>query len=216
MEVAWYGHSCFRLSERGSASIVTDPYDKSIGYDVPRLKADIVTVSHDAPGHNNVEAVKGARPITGPGEFEIGGVFITGIAMSRPGEKKKKDEVKRNTLYLFDFDGLTAAHLGDLDHVPTQSQIEDLGTVSVLLVPVGGGGGLNAAQAAEVISLIEPAIVVPMHYKTPDTTLKLDPLGKFLKEMGLGTVKAEETLTVKKGSLPEETHVVVLDYKRSS
>lgn len=216
MEVTWYGHSCFRLSERGSASIVTDPYDKSIGYDVPRLKADIVTVSHEAPGHNHVEAVKGARSITGPGEFEIGGVFITGIAMSHPGEKKKRDEAKKNTLYLFDFDGLTVAHLGDLDHVPTQSQIEDLGTVSVLLVPVGGGGGLNAAQAAEVISLIEPSIVVPMHYKTPDTTLKLDPLGKFLKEMGLGTVKAEETLNVKKGGLPEETHVVVLNYKRSS
>jgi L-ascorbate metabolism protein UlaG (beta-lactamase superfamily) len=217
MEITWYGHSCFRLTERGLATIVTDPYDDSIGYDVPRLKADIVTVSHQAPGHNNTDAVKGARAIQGPGEFEIGGVFITGIAMSRPtAERKKKgaEDGKKNTLFLFDFDGLTVAHLGDLDHVPTQSQVEDLGAVSVALVPVGGGGGLNAAQAAEVISLIEPSIVVPMHYKTADMTLKLDPLSKFLKEMGMGTVKAEESLTVKKGSLPEETHVVVLDYKR--
>lgn len=216
MEITWYGHSCFRLTERGLATIVTDPYDGSIGYDVPRLKADIVTVSHSAPGHSNVDAVKGARPITGPGEFEIGGVFITGIAMSRPSDKKKKgaEDGKKNTLFLFDFDGLTVSHLGDLDHVPTQSQIEDLGAVSVALVPVGGGGGLNAAQAAEVISLIEPSIVVPMHYKTSDTKLKLDPLGKFLKEMGLGAVKAEDSLTVKKGSLPEETHVAVLEYKR--
>jgi len=216
MEITWYGHSCFRLTERGLATIVTDPYDNSIGYDSARLKADIVTVSHDAPGHNNVEAVKGARPITGPGEYEIGGVFITGIATHRP-EKKKKDgeNGSKNTLYLFDFDGLTVAHLGDLDHVPTQAQIEDLGTVAVALVPVGGGGGLNAAQAAEVISLIEPSIVVPMHYKTPEVTLKLEPLNKFLKEMGLSTVKTEESLTVKKTSLPEETHVVVLDYKRS-
>ena len=88
-----------------------------------------------------------------------------------------------------------------------------MGNVHVALVPVGGGGGLNSSQAAEVISLIEPAIVVPMHYKTEDTNLKLDPLNKFLKEMGLGTVKTEDSLNVKKGSLPEETHVVVLEYK---
>ncbi|MBI3243727.1 MAG: MBL fold metallo-hydrolase [Chloroflexi bacterium] len=216
MEITWYGHSCFRLTERGLATIVTDPYNSTIGYDAPRLKADIVTVSHDAPGHNNTELAKGARPITGPGEYEIGGVFITGISTDRPadGKKKKSENGTPNTLYLFDFDGITVAHLGDLDHVPSQAQIEDLGTVSVALVPVGGGGGLNASQAAEVISLIEPSIVVPMHYKTPETNLKLEPLSKFLKEMGLGTVKAEETLSVKKNTLPEETHVVVLDYKR--
>lgn len=215
MEITWYGHSCFRLSERGLAKIVTDPFDSSIGYDSPKLEADIVTVSHAAPGHNNLEMVKGARPITGPGEFEIGGVFITGIATHRPADKRKAGESgKKNTLFLFDFDGLTIAHLGDLDHVPSQSQIEELGTVSVALVPVGGGGGLNAAQAAEVISLIEPSIVVPMHYKTAETTLKLDPLSKFLKEMGLNTVKTEDSLTVKRGSLPDETSIVVLDLKQ--
>ena len=215
MEITWYGHSCFRLSERGLDSIVTDPFDDSIGYDSPRLKADIVTVSHAAPGHNNVEAVKGARAITGPGEYEIGGVFITGIATLRPADKRRAGEApQRNTLFVFDFDGLTVAHLGDLDHVPTQSEVEELGTVSVALVPVGGGGGLNASQAVEVVNLIEPAIVVPMHYKTNETTLKLDPLSRFLKEMGLSTVKTEDSLTVKRGSLPDETHVVVLDYKR--
>jgi L-ascorbate metabolism protein UlaG (beta-lactamase superfamily) len=213
MEITWYGHSCFRLSERNYAAIVTDPFDNSIGYDTPTLKADIVTVSHDAPGHNNLKAIKGARSITGPGEFEIGGVFITGISTLPVADKRKKD-LRKNTLFLFDFDGITVAHLGDLDHVPAQSQIEDLGTVSVALVPVGGGGGLNAAQAAEVISLIEPSIVVPMHYKTNDTSLKLDPLNKFLKEMGLSTVKTEDSLNVKKGSLPDETHVVVLDYEK--
>jgi len=159
--------------------------------------------------------VKDARVINGPGEYEIGGVFITGISTSRSnGEKKKKDdESKRNTLYLFDFDGLTVCHLGDLDHVPTQSQIEDLGSVHVALVPVGGGGGLNAAQAAEVISLLEPSIVIPMHYRTPAVSLKLDPVSKFLKEMGLSSVKEEASLKVSRSSLPEETHVVLLDYK---
>jgi L-ascorbate metabolism protein UlaG (beta-lactamase superfamily) len=214
MEITWYGHSCFRLVERGLASIVTDPFDNSIGYDSPRLKGDIVTVSHAAPGHNHLDSVKGARAITGPGEFEIGGIFITGLSTARTAGRKAGEKPRKNTLFVFDFDGLTIAHLGDLDHVPTEAQIEELGTVSVALVPVGGGSALNAAQAAEVISLIEPSIVVPMHYKTSDTTLKLDPLSKFLNEMGLTSVKTEESLTVKRGSLPDETHVVVLEYKR--
>ncbi len=213
MEITWYGHSCFKLSERNLSMVVTDPFDKSIGYSLPKLKADIVTVSHDAPGHNNVGAVKDARVINGPGEYEIGGVFITGVATQQAGGDKKKKVEGKNTLYVFDFDGITVAHLGDLDHVPTQAQVEEMGNVHVALVPVGGGGGLNSSQAAEVISLIEPAIVVPMHYKTEDTNLKLDPLNKFLKEMGLGTVKTEDSLNVKKGNLPEETHVVVLEYK---
>ncbi len=215
MELTWYGHSCFRMAERGMASVVTDPYDDSIGYPPLKLKADVVTVSHDAPGHNYLDAVKGeARAITGPGEYEIGGVFITGISTSRAnGGKKKAEDAKRNTLYLLDFEGLTVCHLGDLDHVPTQAQIEALGSVDVALVPVGGGAGLNAAQAAEVISLIEPSIVVPMHYKTPVVSLKLDPVGKFLKEMGLGTLTPEPSLKLTKSSLPEETHVVLLEYK---
>ncbi len=213
MEITWHGHSCFRMIERGMASIVTDPYDDSIGYGTLKLKADIVTVSHDAPGHSHVSAVKGdARTIAGPGEFEIGGVFITGIATD--GEKKKRAaDAPRNTLYLFDFDGLTVCHLGDLGHVPTQSQVEALGTVNVALVPVGGGGGLNAAQAAEVISLLEPSVVVPMHYKTPATSLKLDAAAKFLKEMGLSAISPEPSLKVTRSSLPDETKVVLLDYK---
>jgi L-ascorbate metabolism protein UlaG (beta-lactamase superfamily) len=220
MEITWYGHSCFRLTERGMASVVTDPFDESIGYGALRLKADIVTISHEASGHNAVDAVKGEkRIIRGPGEFEIGGVFITGVATHHNGEEaspKRKASAKResNTLYLFDFNGLTIAHLGDLDYVPTQQQIEDLGAVEVLLVPVGGGGALTASQAAEVISLLEPSIVVPMHYKTSDTSVKLESLGKFIKEMGLSAPKAVESLKLGRSDLPEETRVVVLDYKR--
>jgi L-ascorbate metabolism protein UlaG (beta-lactamase superfamily) len=212
MEITWHGHSCFRMIERSMAAVVTDPYSESIGYGALKLKADILTVSHDAPGHNNVDAVKGeTHLIAGPGEYEIGGVFVMGLATDE--KKKKTDENKRNTLYLFDFDGLTVCHLGDLEHVPTQAQIESLGTVNVALVPVGGGGGLNAAQAAEVVSLLEPSIVIPMHYKTDATDLKLDPVSKFLKEMGLGTIAPEPTLKVTKSSLPAETRVVLLDYK---
>ena len=216
MEITWYGHSCFRLAERNMATVVVDPFDsKSIGYSPLKLKADIVTVSHDAPGHNHTEAVKGAsHVITGPGEFEIGGVFITGVQTEGPGSGKKAKTQVSNTLYVFDYDGITIAHLGDLQQVPTQTEIEALGTVNVALVPVGGGGGLNAAKAAEVISLFEPNIVVPMHYSTPDVKVTLEALNKFLKEMGLGKQEAQASLKVTRSSLPDETHVIVLDYQR--
>ena len=215
MEITWYGHSCFRLTERGMASVVTDPFDDaSIGYGAIKLKADIVTVSHDAAGHNNIKAVKGtSHVITGPGEYEIGGVFITGVQTN--GHNKKDQDELRNTLYVFDYDGITVAHLGDLKRVPSQTEVEALGAVNVALVPVGGGGGLNAAKAAEVISLLEPNIVIPMHYATKDVKLKLDSLEKFVKEMGLSTLQPEPSLKVTRTGLPEETHVVVLEYQSS-
>jgi L-ascorbate metabolism protein UlaG (beta-lactamase superfamily) len=222
MEITWYGHSCFRLTERSYATVVTDPYDsRSIGYDSLRLRSDIVTVSHDAPGHNNTEAVKGtSHVIDGAGEFEIGGVFITGVQTDGSGSGKKRSKKEneasgRNTIYVFDYDGITVAHLGDLREVPTQSEIESLGTINVALVPVGGGGGLNAAKAAEVISLIEPNLVIPMHYSTPAAKLSLDSLNKFIKEMGLSKTETQPSLKVTRSGLPNETHVVVLDYQKS-
>ncbi len=215
MEITWYGLSCFRLTERGLASVVTDPYDHRItGYEPLKLKADIVTISHDAPGHNNASAVKGkGHVLTGPGEFEIGGVFITGVQTN--GVTKRMPDEPRNTLYTLDFDGLTVAHLGDLRRVPSQAEIEALGNVHVALVPVGGGGGLSSAKAVEVISLLEPGIVIPMHYSIPGSALKLSALSKFLKEMGLGSVDAVDSLKLSRGSMPEETRVVVLNYARS-
>lgn len=214
MEITWYGHSCFRLTERGLATVVADPFDhETVGYEALKLRADIVTVSHDAPGHNFVSAVKGASHIIrGPGEYEIGGVFITGVQTD--GQGKKNDDRPRNTLYVFDFDGLTIAHLGDLRQVPPQADIEALGTVHIALVPVGAGGALNAAKAAEVVSLLEPNIVIPMHYATPASKLELDSLNKFLKEMGLGEPVRQASFVVKRVSeLPEETRLIVLDYQ---
>jgi L-ascorbate metabolism protein UlaG (beta-lactamase superfamily) len=212
MEITWYGHSCFRLTERSLASVVTDPFDHHVaGYEPLKLKAEIVTVSHEAPGHNFVAAVKGKEHvITGPGEYEIGGVFITGVQTNGHGERSQDEP--RNTLYVFDFDGVTVAHLGDLRRVPSQTEIEALGNVHIALVPVGGGGGLNAAKAVEVVSLLEPGIVIPMHYGTPDSIINLSPVSKFLKEMGLSEIEPQPTLKVNRGAVPEETRVVVLTY----
>jgi len=213
MEIAWYGHSCFRLAEKGKSTVVTDPFAESLGYPTPKLlKGDVVTISHDAPGHNHYDAVKGAqRVFDAPGEYEVGGVFVIGAAM----HNRTSTPPKRNVAFLFDFDGLTVAHLGDLDHVPAQSEVEALGTVHVALVPVGGGGALNSAQAAEVIGLIEPSIVIPMHYATDHSgSLELDPVDKFLKEMGVTAPRYEDLLKVTNGALPENTSIVVLNLAR--
>ena len=207
MDITWYGHSCFRLSERGRATAITDPYDESVGYGLPKLKGDVVTISHTAPGHSNAELVKGAlRVIETPGEYEVGNVFVIGLPM----HNITSDPPKRNVAYLFNYDGLTVVHLGDLDHVPSQSELEALGSVKVALVPVGGGGALNSTQAAEVIGLIEPAIVIPMHYQMESTAFELDPLERFLREMGISHVQEEDVLRVSAGALPESTQVVVL------
>jgi len=209
MDITWHGHACFRLFQRG-ASVVTDPYESSIGYELPRLRADIVTVSHDHPGHRNAGPVRNKKLIiTGPGEYEVRGVFITGIATFHDG--KKGSTRGRNTVYLYDFDGLKICHLGDLGHVPSQAQVEALNSVDVLLIPVGGVSTINAAQAAEVVSLIEPALVVPMHYRMSSLAFKLDPVSKFLKAMGLDQIPSQEVISVTQSNLPDEAQVVLLE-----
>ncbi len=213
MEITWYGHSCFRINERGMAAVVMDPYDPEIvGFDLSKLRAEVVTISCDTPEHNFKKAIRGkAFEITGPGEYEIGGVFITGVCINGSKRKKSADAIQ-NTVYVVDYDGLTVAHLGELNSVPSQTEVEGLGEVHVALVPVGGKTSLNAARAAEVISLLEPRIVIPMHYGMKESLIKLDPLSKFLKEMGLSQVEKEESIKISSvNSLPEETRVMLLD-----
>jgi L-ascorbate metabolism protein UlaG (beta-lactamase superfamily) len=205
LDITWYGHSCFRISERGRLAVVTDPFAESLGLVAPKLKGEVVTVSHQQPGHNAIDAVKGrSYTLDGPGEYEIGGVFITGIPLH--------DNVsnRMNVAYLFEYDSLTVLHLGDLNHVPDQSTIEALGEVNVALVPVGGGNALRASQAAEVIALLEPHFIVPMHFALEGLNVELDPVDKFLKAMGVSKFSEEDILKVTVGGLPEQPQVVVL------
>jgi L-ascorbate metabolism protein UlaG (beta-lactamase superfamily) len=212
VDIDWFGHSCFRLRE-GGVTLVLDPYDKSIGYNMPRVRADIVTVSHDAPGHSAVSAVKGEpKVLSRPGEYEVKDIFITGIQTWRGGTEREARE--ENTVFVFEFGSLTVCHLGDLAKVLTQAQVESMPSVDVLLAPVGAGGGLDADKAAEVISLLEPSIVVPMHYQTSIADFQLDPLSRFLKEMGVTEHAPQESLRVTRSDLPEETLVVVLECKQ--
>jgi len=210
MEITWHGLLCFRLTERGMATVVTDPFDHQVvGSEALKLKADIVTISFDAPEHNFASAVRGKNHvITGPGEFEIGGVFITGVQTN--GRSKRSANEPRNMLFVFDYDGVSVAHLGDLRHVPSQPEIEALGNVNVVLVPVGGGRGLSTAKAVEVVSLLEPGFVIPMHFGAHKNGLKHPPVTKFLKEMGVGNINTQPSLRVSSSNIPDETHVVVL------
>lgn len=209
MDITWYGLSCFRITERGQISVVTDPYSEQVGLPQPRIKGDVITISHDAPGHNYVDAVKGySHVFSGAGEYEIGGVFIAGVALHNIDEEA--GYARPNVAYVINYDTLAVVHLGDLQHVPDQSTIEALGEVNVVLVPAGGGLGLKSSTAAEVIALIEPNYIVPMHYAIPGLKIDLDPVEKFLKEMGVSKVQEEDVLRVTAGDLPEQPQVIVL------
>ncbi|NLG51471.1 MAG: MBL fold metallo-hydrolase [Chloroflexi bacterium] len=211
MEISWYGQSCFRLRSRGLA-LVTDPYSPETGLKLPRLTANVVTVSHDHEDHNYVKGVKGSPyVITGPGEYEVGGVFVFGVATyhdARQGEERGK-----NTAYLIEFEGVTICHLGDLGHALTQEQVEQLNGIDVLLIPVGGRTTLTGARAAEVVGVLEPKVVIPMHYKIRGLEASLETANRFLKEMGVETPERMETLTITEGQYEEadDTRVVLLE-----
>lgn len=208
MELTWYGLSCFRMTERGAATIITDPYSPKIGLPPLKLKSDVVTISHDASGHNSLKGViQYEHAFSRPGEFEVGGVFIHGIASPRDAVDNPP-----NTMYVFNYSNVSIAHLGDLSGMLTQSQIDELGQVNILLLPVGGGNTLTASQASELVALIEPNIVIPMHYAIKGLKIELSEVDKFLKEMGVADVQEENSLKITgKSNLPEEgTQVVIL------
>jgi L-ascorbate metabolism protein UlaG (beta-lactamase superfamily) len=205
MEITWYGLSCFRLRE-GGTTVLCDPYDKSVGLTLPKIRADIVTVSHEQPGHNSVDRVQGeAKVLRGPGEYEV-----------KNHRKGTPNPSERNVIFFFDFGDFTVGHLGDLGEVPSQTEIEELnlGDVDVLIVPVGGGATLDPTRAVEVIGMLEPKIVIPMHYRhaglTSELADSLEPVEKFLKELGATAPEPQEMFKASKSSLPEETQVVLL------
>ena len=210
MEISWLGHSCFRIKGK-QATVITDPYPPDLGYSLGKLTANIVTVSHQHPGHSYVQGINDEpRLITGPGEYEIGGVLITGIATFHDQERGQKRG--KNTVYLMEVDEVSVCHLGDLGHVLTAEQVEEIGHVDVLLLPVGGVSTINAPLAAEVVRQLEPKAVVPMHYKTPVLSWELEPVDRFLKEIGVKEISSQPKLSFTRSSLPASTQVFLLDY----
>ena len=212
MDISWLGHSCFRIKGRHGIVIITDPFSPSLGYSLGKSTARIVTVSHQHPGHSYVQGIDDEpRLVTKPGEYEISGVLIIGIATFHDGEEGRKKG--RNTVYLMEIDEVSVCHLGDLGHVLTAEQVEEIGNVDVLLLPVGGVSTINAPKAAEVVRQLEPKIVVPMHYKTQALNRELEPVESFLKEVGVKEVNSQPKLSFTKSSLPASTQVFLLDYQ---
>lgn len=206
MEITWYGCACFRIREMG-VTIITDPFARESGYSMPRIRADVVTLSH-AYEEGRPRGIRGSpRILQTPGEYEIGGAFITGISTSHRARGQ-------NTIFLYDFDGLTVCHLGNLGHIPSQSQVELLNGVHILLTPVGGQATITADQTAEVVNLLEPNIVIPMHYDQAGLAHDSISLSRFLKTMGADEASAQETLKTRAGHLPDDTQVVVLAHKQ--
>jgi L-ascorbate metabolism protein UlaG (beta-lactamase superfamily) len=212
MELTWLGHSCFRLRGR-DLTILTDPFDSGLGLTLGKVSADVVTVSHDEPNHNAVGAVDGApRVVAGPGEYELAGVMITGVATPRP-EGQSRD-VPRNTAYLFELDDVTICHLGDLAAPLGSDQVSVVKDADVLLVPVGGHCTIDGARAAEIVAQVEPKLVVPMHYLIPGVRLELDPVDRFCREIGAAELTPQARLTITRSSLPDQLTVALLDPRK--
>jgi L-ascorbate metabolism protein UlaG (beta-lactamase superfamily) len=208
MEIYWLGHGCFRLRGR-DATVLTDPCPPTTGYRIGKVPADIVTISQETAESNYRQAVTGTpKFITSPGEYEIGGVLISGVRTAKPGEASRP-----NVSFLIELDDIRICHLGNLGQVLASDDAEPLGATDVLILPVGGGHVLDATKAAEAVSLLEPKIILPMQYKTEASTGDLEPIEKFLREMGAEAKSPESRLSVTKSTLPHDTTIVLLNYR---
>ncbi len=208
MKIQWLGHACFLLTAGDNTRIMTDPFDETIGYPLPRVPADIVTVSHQHFDHNAVNTVPGnPKVVQDAGEHVFGNIRITGHNSYH--DKKKGSQRGKNIIFIVESEGLRVCHLGDLGHLPDKILIEALGPVDVLMIPVGGYFTIDAGEAAELVKQLSPPYVLPMHYKTAYVDFPIAPVTDFLKMFpGYGE---QEELVVDRSNLPRQTTVVKLN-----
>ncbi|MGB9804517.1 MBL fold metallo-hydrolase [Desulfofundulus sp.] len=207
MKIQWLGHACFLLTTESNTRIITDPFDETIGYPLPRIPADIVTVSHQHFDHNAVGTVPGnPRVVQDAGEHILGNIKITGYHSYH--DKKQGAQRGKNIIFVVETEGLRVCHVGDLGHLPDQGLMEALGRIDVLMIPVGGYFTIDAGEAAELVRQLSPIYVLPMHYKTPYINLPIAPVTDFLKMFPAFDEK--ELLVVNRYNLPRQTTVVKL------
>ena len=207
MDITWLGHACFRMRGR-DVTVLTDPPDPKSGHAIPKTEASVVTISHDHPGHGSLKSV-GGEPVVlrSPGEYEMHECLLTGLASFH--DEERGNARGKNTVFVIRIDGVVVCHLGDLGHSIDEAELEALGDVDVLLVPITGPEvNLTAAMAANVVHQFEPKVVVPMSFE-PE---KKDGVYKrFLQEMGVKDVQPVPKLSVTRANLPQELQVVVLE-----
>jgi len=212
--VRWLGHASFLITSARGLRIVLDPYGAGVGYPLPHPTADIVVVSHEHFDHNAISEVRGHfQVVRGPGEHTAKGISFRGIATYH--DTSRGRERGRNTVFVFSVDGIRFCHLGDLGHMLSDGQVEEIGPVDVLFVPVGGYFTIDAAVASKVVAQLRPRIVVPMHYQTEVTSPDLPIAGvePFLK--GKPNVKrlAPSSFFVSAAKLPKEQTIFVPGWK---
>jgi len=216
MQIIWRGQSCFQISlqpeKNSQVRIVIDPFDETLGLKLPSMEADILLITHHHRVEANSKAIKG-NPflVDGPGEYEIKKIYIQGIfSFHDDSQGKQRGE---STIYTIEAEDLKLCHLGDLGQKELKdSQLEKIGNIDILIIPIGGVYTIDSKTAAKIISQIEPKIIIPMHYQIPKLALKIDRLDKFLKVMGIKTAETLNKLLIKKKDLSEEgTKVVVLE-----
>lgn len=218
MTITWFGHSCFRIEAKeahstgsGQVSILIDPFSRDIGLKPPKIKDDLVLVTHDHYDHNNIEdAPAETFVIKNPGEYEKNGIAIRGILSYH--DKLQGKERGLNSIYVIKAEGMTVCHLGDLGQEKLdEKQVEEIGDVDILLVPVGGNYTINYKEAVGVISQIEPKIIIPMHYKLKDLKVEIEGPEKFVKELGLTPEKVDKFRIVQKNLPTEELKLVMFN-----
>ena len=211
MEITYLGHSCFKIRGK-QASVITDPYGPEAGYTLGKATASIVTVSHDHQNHSYATGVTGEpRVISRPGEYEVAGTLIIGVPTFHDNEKGIKRG--KNTVFVMEMDELSLCHLGDLGHPLTDAQLEAIGRVDILMIPVGGVYTIGAPSAAALVRQMDPRIVLPMHYRTPASSHQdLDPAQNFLHEMGVHEAIPQAKLNITKNNLPLLMQVTLLEY----
>lgn len=212
MEIIFLGHSSFKLKSKNS-QVITDPFADNIGFKFPKIEANIVTVSHDHDDHNNTSQILGnPKIISGPGEYEVGGVSIIGISSFH--DNSKGTERGLNTIYVLEMDKLRIVHLGDLGHRLEDKILEDIGEVDILMIPVGGEYTIGPVEAVDIVTNLEPKIVIPMHYHLPGLNpgmfSKLETVDNFISKAGLA-VEHLPKLVVKKEDFNEQQRLVVLE-----
>ena len=216
MKIKWYGHSSFLITSNDGTKIITDPYepqcyDGAIGYGAINDIADIAVSSHDHADHGYIKGLKGSpEVVTKEGEIRIKGVTIKGMKAYHDEEKGSQ----RGAIVIFKFlvDGISICHLGDLGEMLADEQIKELKPVDILLIPVGGVFTIDSKSATNLIAMLNPRIIIPMHYKTEKCGFPLSEVDEFLK--GKKNIKKTGTSEIEftKASLPAEPEIIVLEY----
>lgn len=213
MNIQYYGHSCFKITTKPAGrgqedvNLFIDPFDKSIGLRPPQGQADLVLVTHQHANHNNVSALKGEPAVVDlPGEFSVKGVNIVGLATQHGATKNPVI----NTVYVMESEDLKICHLGDLGADLSEKQLEEIDGVDVLMIPIGGNYTIDYKKAVEIVKKIEPAIIMPMHYKIPGSNADIADEKKFCSEMGNCPKEKISKLNIKKKDLEGKSMEIVL------